>query len=166
MADYVEQSITYNGKTLIIYNNRKPDAYAFADIFDPSNPTSGKYFPSVYSLVIKTDGSLYYVASRDETTFTTTLKPCSFITTDDSTNVNIVSYGNDKFCVYQDIRTDPHKLVVDAKFLVYGNNLVEYALYRTTEDGNEECISMYFGSDGERSEERRVGKECRSRWSP
>lgn len=149
MADYVEQSITYNGTTLIIYNNRKPDAYAFEDIFDPSNPTSGKYFPSVYSLVIKTDGSLYYVASRDETTFTTTLKPCSFITTDDSTNVNIVSYGNDKFCVYQDIRTDPHKLVVDAKFLVYGNNLVEYALYRTTEDGNEECISMYFGSDGE-----------------
>ena len=29
-----------------------------------------------------------------------------------------------------------------------------------------EIVTMLAGKDEERSEERRVGKECRSRWSP
>ena len=31
---------------------------------------------------------------------------------------------------------------------------------------NNGIIVLDFGSQAERSEERRVGKECRSRWSP
>lgn len=45
MTDVISQRISVNGTTLIIYNNRKPDSYAYADIFDPDNPQSGKYFP-------------------------------------------------------------------------------------------------------------------------
>ena len=134
---------TYDGSTLIIYNNRKPDVYQKADIYDPDNPQSGKYFPSLNSIVIDTDGSLWYVASRDESTFRVVLKPCSFVSSEE-TNTYIVSYGNDKYCLYQDTRTDPHKLVVDAKLLFYGNNLQEYCLYQYDADGNEVCISMYF----------------------
>ena len=141
-----------DGNTLIIYNNRKPDSYAIADIYDPENPQSGKYFPSLNSLVIDTDGGLYYVESRDESSYSVTLKPCRIIATatggGTDEEVTIVSYGNDKFCLYQDTRTDPHKLIVDAKFLVYGNNLVEYALYQPDASGNEQCISMYFDSTG------------------
>ena len=31
---------------------------------------------------------------------------------------------------------------------------------------SDEYVSAYGGRDNSRSEERRVGKECRSRWSP
>ena len=45
----------------------------------------------------------------------------------------------------------------------YGDaNGVEYEYYKPAEDTDEERIN----SIDLRSEERRVGKECRSRWSP
>ena len=136
------------GKTLIMYNNRKPDAYGIQDIYDPDQPSSGKYVPSLYSLVINEQGHLFYVSKVDAKTHKSTLSPCSFVATGGNDEVNIVSYGNDKFCLYVDTRTDPHKLVVDAKFLVYGNNLVEYSLYVNNVDGQEQCISQYYDSDG------------------
>lgn len=141
----INQQVTINGTTVIIYNNRKPDSYAITDIFDPDNPKSGKYFPSLYSLIIKEDGTLWYVVARDESTYRVTLAPvpCS---SDDTNKTQIITYGNDKFMLYVDERTDPHKLVVDAKLLFFGNNLTEYALYRTNSKGKEECISMYYDS--------------------
>ena len=145
MGDTISQQISISGKTVIIYNNRKPDSYAYADIFDPDNPQSGKYFPSLYSIVIKEDGSVWYVATRNETTYKVTLKPINVVRTDSSdTEVNIVSYGNDKYCLYQDTRVSPYKLVADAKILFYGNNLKEYQLVRFDPDGREEIISMYL----------------------
>lgn len=145
MSEPISQRINVNGTTLIIYNNRKPDSYAYSDIFDPDNPQSGKYFPSLYSIVIKEDGSVWYVATRNENTYKVTLKPINIVKTDSTdTEVNLVSYGNDKYCLYQDTRVSPYKLVVDAKVLFYGNNLKEYQLVRYDEDGHEEIISMYF----------------------
>ena len=51
------------------------------------------------------------------------------------------------------------------------------ALWKICFDDSEEFVEMYFRlryktevnvaiQSGDRSEERRVGKECRSRWSP
>lgn len=133
----------YDEQTLIIYNNRKPDVYKKEDIFDPDKPESGKYFPSLNSIVID-NGALWYVAERYENEFRVVLKPCSFVSSSETEETRIISYGNDKFCLYQDTRTDPHKLVIDAKLLFYGNNLMEYALYRSDASGNEICISMYL----------------------
>lgn len=146
MSDTTEISVSVNGKTLIIYNNRKQDVYDYTDVYDPDNPQSGKIFPSLNSLVIK-NGFLYYVFSRDTTTFRTTLKPMNYAVSEDDM-IKVISYGNDKFCLYQDVRTDPHKLVVDAKLLFYGNNLMEYSLYKTNIDGKEEIISLYLDSVG------------------
>lgn len=143
MAEYQEQQVMVGGKTIIIYNNRKPDVFPYEDLFQAGSPTSGKYFPSVKSLVIKDDGSLWYVASRNESTFEFTLLPCNWIQTDITSVTKIISYGNDRFCLYMDPRTDPHKLVVDARLLFYGNNIVEYALYRQTKNG-EQCVSLYI----------------------
>lgn len=143
-ASVIEQTVMVNGRTLIIYNNRKPDVYPYDELFFINNPSSGKYFPSVQSLVIKDDGSLWWVASRNESTFEFELKPCNWIQSDPININKVISYGNDRFCLYVDARTDPHKLVVDAKLLFYGNNLVEYALYRSNVQGGEECISMYL----------------------
>ena len=58
MSDVTSTQLNVDGKTVIIYNNRKPDAYAESDLFDINNPTTGKYFPSLYSLVIKDDGRM------------------------------------------------------------------------------------------------------------
>lgn len=148
MSDGEQIQVTVADKTIIIYNNRKPDCYSKADIFDPDKPESGKVFPSVNSIIIDEGGSLYYVVDRDETTFKTTIAPCYIVQTVEEAT-QIVSYGNDKFSVYFDNRTNPYKLVIDAKLLFYGNNLVEYALYRTSSGGEEECISMYIDSTGQ-----------------
>lgn len=149
MSDTLQEiQVSAGGKTVILYNNRKPDAYGMDDIYDPNDPQSGKYFPSLYSLVVDSEGRLYYVSDRDTTTYGVTLTPCSYVSTEEDTEVTIVSYGNDKFCLYIDTRTDPHRLVVDAKFLVYGNNLVEYSLYQIDKSGEEQCISQYYDAAG------------------
>lgn len=149
MSDTLQEiQVNTGGKTIILYNNRKPDAYGIEDIYDPEDPQSGKYFPSLYSLVVDTTGRLYYVSARDTANYSVTLTPCSYVSTDEENEVTIISYGNDKFCLYIDTRTDPHRLVVDAKFLVYGNNLVEYALYKTDLSGAEQCISQYYDAAG------------------
>lgn len=149
MSDTLQEiQVSAGGKTIILYNNRKPDAYGMDDIYDPNDPQSGKYFPSLYSLVVDSEGRLYYVSDRNTTTYGVTLTPCSYVSTEEDTEVTIVSYGNDKFCLYIDTRTDPHRLVVDAKFLVYGNNLVEYSLYQIDESGEEQCISQYYDAAG------------------
>ena len=136
-SDTIQQSLNINGNTIIIYNNRKPDSYLESDIYDPDNPTSGKYFPSLYSVVIKTDGSLWYVSDRNESTHRVTLTPCSIITAEiENDIVKVVTYGNDRYCLYQDTRVSPYKLVVDAKVLFYGNNLKEYQLVRFDEEGH------------------------------
>ena len=64
-------------------------------------------------------------------------------------------------------------------YLEYGKKLLKELGYEVTDElvekttglTNEEAKEIYleeFGKDfpAERSEERRVGKECRSRWSP
>lgn len=160
MSDNNLSTISIDGR-VVLFQDVKPDVYTYDSIYDPDNPSSGKVIPSLLTLAIKNDGSLWYVSAIDPVTHKSTFKPISITSSgtggsgggdgedgDDGTGA-IISYGSDKYCVYQDTRTDPHRLVVDAKFLVYGNNLVEYALYRTKEDGTEECISMYFDSAGQ-----------------
>ena len=146
-SDTIQQSLNINGNTIIIYNNRKPDSYLESDIYDPDNPASGKYFPSLYSVVIKTDGSLWYVSDRNESTYRVTLTPCSIITAENENDiVKVVTYGNDRYCLYQDTRVSPYKLIVDAKVLFYGNSLKEYTLSYLNDDGTEEIISLYLDS--------------------
>lgn len=149
MSDTLQEiKVNAGGKTIILYNNRKPDAYGIEDIYDPENPQSGKYFPSLYSLVVDTEGRLYYVSERNTSNYSVTLTSCNFVSTEEHNEVTIISYGNDKFCLYIDTRTDPHRLVVDAKFLVYGNNIVEYSLYKADLSGKEQCISQYYDAAG------------------
>src|SRR3712207_9591527 len=45
-------------------------------------------------------------------------------------------------------------------------NIVIAQLLFLEADNPERDVSLYINSPGGRSEERRVGKECRSRWSP
>jgi len=147
MAD-TQTTVTLNGTTVIIYSTSERGVYYIDEIFDSTNPKTGKYFPALYSVIIKADGSLWYVSARNTASYDITLKPCNWIVTDDDDTTQVVSYGNDKFCLYQDTRVNPFKLVADAKLLFYGNNLVEYTLSRTTTNGDEEMVSMYYDAAG------------------
>ena len=50
-------------------------------------------------------------------------------------------------------------------FLVDGDNNIGTGLQGIDLLTEEDTVLVFFGK-GQRSEERRVGKECRSRWSP
>ena len=47
-----------------------------------------------------------------------------------------------------------------------GANAQPWHFIVVTEQALKDRIMEYFRDEAERSEERRVGKECRSRWSP
>ena len=46
LTDTESVEFKIDGKTLIIYNNRKADVSKKSEAYDPDNPKSGKYFPS------------------------------------------------------------------------------------------------------------------------
>src|SRR2546430_13546015 len=54
----------------------------------------------------------------------------------------------------------------DGKWLVYGVEGQEEAKPNEKEPEPRRVVSEYVRGENVRSEERRVGKECRSRWSP
>ena len=140
-------TVIVNGKTILLYNDRNIDCLLFDEIYDPDNPTSGNIFPTLYSRVMKTDGSLWYVSARDETRYAVTLSPCRIVTTDD-TEARYISFGNDEFVLYVDKRVNPALLVLDAKLLFFGNNLVEYLLTKDDGNGNTISVSRYYDSTG------------------
>ena len=62
------------------------------------------------------------------------------------------------------ITTHPWKM---SKSSVNGGvDTTDYSLYRVTFDKKGDFEEIQADSSIKRSEERRVGKECRSRWSP
>ena len=150
MADTTaqQQSILVSGKTIIIYNSVTPDMYKISEVFDPQEPTSGLYFPAVYSLVIKEDGSVWYVADRDPNTFRVTLAPISITTVDEESKVSVISYMHDKFMCYLDKRTAPYNIQISSTLLLYGANLVEYTLSYEDANGETVYVSQYYDAAG------------------
>ena len=150
MADTTaqQQSILVSGKTIIIYNSVTPDIYKISEVFDPQEPTSGLYFPAVYSLVIKEDGSVWYVADRDPNTFRVTLAPISITTIDEESKVSVISYMHDKFMCYLDKRTAPYNIQISSTLLLYGANLVEYTLSYEDANGETVYVSQYYDAAG------------------
>ncbi len=140
-----------NNDTVVAFLRKNVDLYDIEDIYDPDKhgldpELSGKIIPRVKSLVIDDIPTLWSVDHVDDVTHRTTLVPLKIIQSADD-DVKILSYGNDRFCLYYDDRTDPHGLIVDAKLLIYGNNIVEYRLVRVNKAGDEEIISMYLDSN-------------------
>ena len=73
------------------------------------------------------------------------------------------------FSRYHSRRTITLLLGVDANLYIHtikGKNLILYDVYDARHCFGAERIAGRVAWVGDRSEERRVGKECRSRWSP
>lgn len=141
------------GRKILIYNERNIDDLLYDEIFDPDNINSGNIYPSLYSRVMKTDGSLWYVSRQDPTIYKSYLSPCRIpseneLNGSDSNNVQVISYGDDEFYLYLDDKTKPFGLRPDAKLIFFGNDLVEYILVHNIPGGGEEIVSMYFDATG------------------
>src|ERR1051326_5978276 len=77
-------------------------------------------------------------------------------TTDALGNVYLAGYTND---------TTPGTMASGGFQNVYGGGTYDAFLVKFDASGNR-LWATYYGGTGDRSEESRVGKECRSRWSP
>lgn len=144
---------TVEGKTILIYNERNIDDLLFDEIYDPDNPTgSGNIFPSLFSRVMKSDGSLWYVSSQDVDRYKSYISPCRIPNQSEldgeTDTIQTVSYGNDEFYLYVDNKIKPYGLRPDAKLIFFGNDITEYILQRSLNDGTKEVVSMYFDSTG------------------
>lgn len=149
MSDTLEKTVVVDGKTVIIYNNLKADLLQYSDLYIPSAPVAGSVIPSVNSIIVKEDNTLWRVTGVHPTTYESTLVPVAYVLTDGEKNsISVISYDNDVFKLYIDKRTDPYKLVVDSKLLFFGTNLKDYILVRYNDDGTEEIVSAYYDASG------------------
>lgn len=141
-----------NGRKILIYNERNIDDLLYDEIFDPDNEESGNIYPSLYSRVMKKDGSLWFVYKQDPAIFKSYISPCRIPSESEidgnNDDVQIISYGNDEFYLYLDDKTKPFGLRPDAKLIFFGNDLVEYVLFHSIAGGTNEVVSMYFDSTG------------------
>src|SRR3712207_9176429 len=78
------------------------------------------------------------------------------------------SFTNMAEFIGDDIATDYSALM--SKVVANGNHRVKFPLNEPAigkkKSQIDEYLEFYRGPGAQRSEERRVGKECRSRWSP
>lgn len=141
---------------IILLKDRRPDACFKDQIYDPDSGDGplvdgdGRVVPNVGALVTdRNDGNkLYVVRAVDEYTLKSTLEPVTIIVKDPSDEiVRIISYGNERYCLYYDDRTKPTKLFVDSKLNLLGSFLMEYRLVKTNSKGQEEIFSLYVNSD-------------------
>ncbi len=147
-----DESKVVNGRTILIYNARNIDDLLFDEVYDPDNENSGNIFPSMYSRIMKKDGSLWYVSKQNKETYKSYFTPCRIPSETEmdgtSDDVQIISYGNDEFYLYLDDKVKPYGLRPDAKLIFFSNDITEYLLQRSLADGTKEIISMYFDAAG------------------
>lgn len=127
--------------------------YRKIDLYDPDNPPASandtnRIVPVPESVVI--DGNvLYTVESVDPTTFKSTLVPIILSDETDGYGLaSVISYGNDIFRAYYDVRTQPYRMTIDRRLIVFGGAPSFYQLIRYPDTDNELVISRYYSTTG------------------
>lgn len=127
--------------------------YRKIDLYDPDNPPTStsdtnRIVPVPESVII--DGNvLYTVESVDPTTFKSTLVPVILSDETDGYGLaSVISYGNDIFRAYYDVRTQPYRITIDRRLIVYGGAPSFYQLVRYPDTDNELIISRYYSTTG------------------
>lgn len=135
-----------------LFQAQEISTYILADIYNPTTGT-GHVIPVVGSLVndVANGGVLYWVQSVDPVTHASTLAQETILVVDngdDSTLTSVVSYGNDIFRVYFDIRTKPWAIQPDTHAVVYGINNSNYKVIRYPGTPQEVSIALYYDASG------------------
>lgn len=127
--------------------------YRKESLYDPDNPPASatslnRIVPVPQSIIID-NNVLYSVESVDPNTYKSTLIP--IILSDESDGyglASIISYGNDIFRAYYDIRTKPYRLTVDRRLVVFGGAPSFYQLVRYPNTDKELVFSQYYSTTG------------------
>lgn len=123
----------------------------------PSRNTAGlpigNIIPVVGTLVIDVvnNNTLYAVDAVDPNTHATTLGPARMPvdnTNPDDALVSIISYGNDIFRLYYDLRASPTIVWPDRRLVVFGVEIVSYQLVTNPGTPQQVILSQNYDSTG------------------
>lgn len=140
---------TTSGVTLFVPEN--PIIIPMSKLYDPSvTPPTGNVIPVVDTFVVDASFNVWIVSSVDPTTHASTLVPAKFLvsnTNPDDSLTSTVSYGNDIFWVYYDVRTSPIVVRPDEKLVVFGMDNVSYQLVQNP-GPTQTVISRRYDASG------------------
>jgi hypothetical protein len=147
-------------KPLYLFEDRKIDIIQLEQLYDPdlhqviTSPDDatkiGLIVPTVRTIVIGPGPKFtkYDVIEVNPDTFKSTLQKWT-IEASYIDETYFINYGNDQFCLFFDDRVKPVQLLVDGKFMVFGEANTEYKLKRVNPATQvKETISIYLDSDG------------------
>lgn len=120
----------------VLFKQEGQHIFDYTNVYDPdvhgSDPNaSGKIIPAVRSMVIDnrtSETKVYLVKSVDPTTYKVTYMDFPYEVIDRKSM--ILNYGNDVFMLYFDKRSNPARLTVDAKMVLFGSNITMYKLVK------------------------------------
>ena len=138
---------------ITLFTPQYPIVIRMEDLYDPTvTPAVGKIIPIVGCLVIDVvnNNTIYVVDAVDPTTHVSTLRPARMLVS--NTNpadslVSVISYGNDIFRVYYDLRTMPITVRPDTRLVVFGTDVVSYRLVQNP-GPNQIILSRHYDASG------------------
>jgi hypothetical protein len=147
-------------KPLYLFEDQRPDILKLEQVYDPdlhaiiTDPeqaaTLGLVVPSLRTIVIGPGPKYtkYDVIDVNPDNFKSTLQQWT-IDASYADETYFINYGNDIFYLYFDDRVKPIQLLIDGKFMVFGEANTEYKLKRVHPTTKEkETISVYIDSNG------------------
>lgn len=144
-------NITTGGITLFTPEN--PIDILITDLYNPNvTPPTGHIIPVVGCIVIDVTNNnvLYVVDAVDPVTHASTLGPARMAVsnTDPTASLtSVISYGNDVFRIYFDIRTSPIVVQPDTRIVVFGTDNVNYQLVLNP-GPTQTVLSRHYDSSG------------------
>lgn len=148
---------TSSGITL--FQAQNPSLFLLSQIYVPGvepnltvSPPTGNVIPVVGCLLIDSISSdiLYVVTAVDPITYATTYVPAQLAANNsdpNSSQVSLLSYGNDIFRVYYDPRTNPVTVIPDTRLVTFGNQNASYQIVLNP-GPNQTIISQYYNQAG------------------
>ena len=138
---------------ITLFTPQYPIVIRMEDLYDPTvTPAVGKISPVVGCLVVDVvnNNTVYVVDAVDPNTHISTLSPARMLVS--NTNpvdslVSVISYGNDIFRIYYDLRTLPITVRPDTRIVVFGTDVASYQLVQNP-GPSQVVLSRHYDASG------------------
>lgn len=138
---------------ITLFTPQNPIVIRIEDLYNPAvTPPTGNIIPVVDCLVVDTadNNTIWIVTAVDPNTHASTLAPARMAVSNTNPSeslVSIISYGNDIFRVYYDVRTLPITVRPDKGLVVFGTDVVSYQLVQNP-GPNQVVLSRHYDASG------------------
>jgi len=145
--------MTNTTQGITLFTPQNPIVINIGDLYNPTvTPATGNIIPIVGCLVIDTvnNNTIYVVDAVDPNTHIATLNPARMLVSNTNPSdslTSIVSYGNDIFRIYYDLRTSPITVRPDSRIVVFGTDNVSYQLVLNP-GPSQIVISRHYDASG------------------